>query len=231
MRLLTQRGWRMWVVDIATLTLASAQFIRIVEEPLSQPISWYGSYLLFASVGLVLSSRMLKADEGTYDPQQVLKLKQARWIYRNWVIIMVFLSSMIVALKHTSGAPQWNVTENVNATVSVIAIALTFGFAFLTKVSIKDSVVQGLIGLSLKGLPQWWLACHMLANPAASPAALAIVAGLVTIGIRVSLMPSPFRMRTWSRDQWGLAIAEYSNLISWSTVGMVWVWLVLSHQL
>jgi len=187
------------------------QVWQITNLPAKQSVSWYLSFFLFVLFALMIASHECKNTPSS-------SALERRWAYRLWLVVACINLGYSVIMKALVRAEIWATNDWINLSIFTCAFAISVSIALGKRLALTDSVSRGMFALSLKAIPQWWLAWVIVQTPGSAPSNLAILAGLITIAVRITMLGNPI---TWNRDQKGLALAEYSNFLSWGSVAVV----------
>jgi hypothetical protein len=122
------------------------------------------------------------------------------------------------------GSYVWSRVDTITTEIASAGIAITIIWAMFTKKSFNDAAVRAWVNISLKSLPQFLLTAKMWMEGSAGITATAIILGNVSILMR--LIPLSISMKTegMNRDKTWLFVSDAVNLVSWSTVTIVWFW-------
>jgi hypothetical protein len=221
---LKERPILLWISDIATVVYCTGQALWSYHLTEGQKLSSYLTFWLFTLLGLWLASI-------DCSKKDTLKARETRWTYRLWVIGSGLDLALLLYLKVVKGYQIWLPIDTLNLSLAFgsAALMVTIGLVIGRKTIFNDPFVKGWVAVALKSLPQFVLAGMMLFIPKASPHWAAIIAGLITIAIRLKVLHSTARKERWTPERRGLQIAEWFNLISWTCVAIVAVgWAIWS---
>lgn len=213
--------------DICTAAYGLGQLYRVWTLPEKQSMSFYFGFLVFVLVGLWISST-------DHREQATDKTRETRWAYRWWTVWAGIDLAVLIYMRINNHIPLWNDRDALNMSIASASTVLGLLIGWITGryTIFNNPYVKAWVMNSLKSLLQFLLAETMIHSFGASPDPIAIVAGLVTIAVRLVILHSTVKTEGWNAHRRGLALAEYPNFISWLCVALVYVgWLFLGGRM
>ncbi len=211
-----KRSALLWLSHSCTVLFCIGSIWAIHQQPAGQSVSWYLSFFLFCIVALAITLQEIKLGPSS-------EASERREIYGLWSIVATVNIGYCIFSKITSKSSFWTEKDDLNFKIYAIATIVVICIALLVRKPLTDAVVRGWIGFALKAIPQFFLAWLMFGQPTASPSLLALVAGLITIALRLIRLGNPLKWVDWNRQKKGLAVAEYFNFVSWASIGVIWL--------
>jgi len=135
-------------------------------------------------------------------------------IFAQWVVFILALFFLAV------GSVRWNPGDTV---VCVLVLGLSVATVVVTR-SLKDPMTRGWLAVWCKGIPQLWMAYFMWSSGSADwLPGLSLLATDATCVPRLVQVYLQGRQGGWDRATKGLFLGEFSNVVSWAVVNIVWV--------
>lgn len=189
-----------------------SQFIRMLTSVEGVSITWMAFWAAFLVVNLGLAVRA-----GRVFPSRIAR--QTIVVYALWTA----LCGANLALLLMAGA-TWTAVDSVTAAIVLAGVASTLAVARARRLRFLDARVQAAFAVFSKSVPQLTLAWNLGREGAAGLSPVAIVAGHLTIGLRLWQIGLSIREAGWDRNRLALAVGEAANEASWIVVTLVW-WL------
>ncbi len=198
---------------ICTLIFGGSQFIRLLTTSQGVSISWFGFWLAFLLVNLVLAVRAHKTQPSRVTLQTIIS-------YSVWTLMVA--ADLIVMI--AKGTGTWDVHDTRTAVFAGLGIAVVLSAAKLRNFSIADPIVKGWLAVFFKGVPQLVLAYKFFLVGGGGLAGAAVITGHITILTRLGQLYFSIKEAGWDRNRTGSAISELANEISWILVTLIWLW-------
>jgi hypothetical protein len=213
--LLSQRGIAdsLFAIQITcALIFGITQIARMLETTTGLSLTWFLFWAIFLALNLLLA---LKAHQ--VQPSRVTAQTVAT--YATWSLVLA--GALLVLLWRALGA--WQPVDTLNVLVSGLGIAGTLGIGRRHGFGLADPMVRGWLAVFFKATPQLTLAWHLAQVGGAGLAPFAILAGHITINIRLGQLYFSIREAGWDRNRIGSAVSEIANELSWVVATIVWL--------
>ncbi len=212
---LSQRGIAdsLFAIQITcALIFGITQIARMLESTTGVSLTWFLFWAIFLGLNLLLA---LKAHQ--VQPSRVTAQTVAT--YATWSLVLA--GALCVLLWRAMGA--WQPVDTLNVLVSGIGIAGTLAVGRRHGAGLADPMVRGWLAVFFKATPQLTLAWHLAQVGGAGLAPFAILAGHITINIRLGQLYFSIREAGWDRNRIGSAVSEIANELSWVVATIVWL--------
>lgn len=202
----------LFVVQIlGALALCGSQFVRFLHttDGYSLAMLLLMEVYLLLHLALALGSHQAAPSRVTY--QTLL----------TFVIWIVLIGSNIGAL-WWNGKYRWSANDTWTSVLALGGTAVVFTLSKRMKLDWRDPLPKSVLAILFKALPQSMMAYKVSQVGGAGVPALAIIAGNVTILIRISQIVMAIREAGWERNRTWLLVSETLNWLSWTAVGVAW---------
>ena len=174
-------------------------------------IAWLGLWLAFLLVNLALSMQALALHRSRIAVQTV-------WIYVVWSgVIGVTLSALLWL------GGRWTIIDTVTTSLAACGVTAAIIVAALRGLGPGDALVRATFAVFCKGVPQLTLAWLIWRDGGDGLALWTILAGHITINLRLVQIGLSIREAGWDRSRTGLLIGEGANILSWIVATIAWV--------
>jgi hypothetical protein len=197
---------------ICTLIFGGSQFIRLLTTSQGVSISWFGFWLAFLLVNLVLGVRAHKTQPSRVTLQTIIS-------YSVWTLMVTADLTVMIA----KGTGTWDVHDTRTAVLAGLGIVVVLSTAKLKNLSITDPMVKGWLAVFFKGVPQLVLAYKIFLVGGGGLAGVAVLTGHITILTRLGQLYFSIKEAGWDRNRTGSAISELANEVSWVIATIVWL--------
>lgn len=187
-----------------------SQTVRLVSSQQGVNVTWFLYWLLFLLLNLVLTAR-------AHDVQPSRVTWQAIASYAWWSFFAA--ASLITFLVRSPSL--WDGRDTVTTLGVAASVVVLAGF--YRGLPLRDPMVRGWLALVFKSLPQVVLAAKVAMDGGAGVAGTAMVAGHVTICVRIVQLAFSIREAGWDRNRRGSFLSEVGNEASWLLVTVVWL--------
>ncbi|MBM3946205.1 MAG: hypothetical protein FJ315_02235 [SAR202 cluster bacterium] len=187
-----------------------SQTVRLVTTQEGVNVTWFLYWLIFLLLNLVLTTRGHAAH-----PSRVAW--QAAASYAWWSLFST--ASLVTFLVQSPS--RWDGRDTVTTlavAASVAALALWY-----RGLPLRDPMVRGWLALAFKSLPQVVLAVKVAMDGGAGVAGIAIVAGHLTILVRIAQLGFSIAEAGWDRNRRASFLSEVGNEATWMLVTVVWL--------
>lgn len=196
---------------IGAFILAGSQFFRLLETTKGQLLSMFLGMEAFLCFNLLLAA-------SAYREQPSRAIRQTLWTYAMWSVL---IGSNIVAI-FINGGYEWSRNDTLTTALLLFGSALVFALMKIRDIGFQDPMPRSLFAMSCKALPQFLMALEIAQRGGAGVPAAAIVAGNVTIFVRIGQLWLAIREVGLNRNLVWLCASEVANEASWATVSIVW---------
>jgi hypothetical protein len=194
------------------LLFGFTQTRRMLETTQGVSLTWFLFWAMFLAINLLLA---VKAHRIL--PSRVTRQTVAT--YATWSGVLAV--ALAVLLWRALG--EWHVVDTVNVVLSGCGIALTLAVGRRRGLGVTDPMVRGWLAVFFKATPQLTLAWHLTRVGGAGLAPFAVLAGHLTIGIRLGQLYYSLQEAGWDRNRTGSAVSELANELSWIVTTIVWL--------
>lgn len=196
---------------VGALVFCGAYFMRSLHDVTGSSIVQFSLVATFLLFHLALSVGAHRAA-----PSRVTR--QAIFTYAFWFVLIV----AIIGAAGTNPAYQWNEKETAQLMTAVVLTIAVLIVSAIQDRKMSDPMVKALFAIAYKSVPQVLLAWKFLAEGATGTPGLSVVAGHLTILIRLGQIYFMVREVGWDRNRVWLAISESLNEVSWIIASVVW---------
>jgi hypothetical protein len=196
---------------IGAFVLAGSQFFRLLDTTKGQLLSMFLGVEAFLCFNFLLAVSAHRAQ-----PNRVTR--QILWTYVMWLVLM---GTNIVAV-FLNGNYRWSQNDTRTTTFAVFGTLLVFALMKIRDIGFQDPMPKSLLAMSCKALPQFLMALEIAQRGGAGVPAAAIIAGNVTIFVRIGQLWFAIREAGLNRNLVWLCASEVVNEVSWATVSIVW---------
>lgn len=202
---------------IGAFVLAGSQFFRLLETTKGQLLSMFLGMEAFAFINILLAI-------SAHREQPSRAVRQALWTYALWFALM---GSNIVAV-FINGGYEWSQNDTRTFTLLFLGAAAVFALMKVKDIGLQDPMPRSLFAMVCKAIPQFLMALEIAKMGGGGVPAAAIVAGNITILVRIgqivfAICETRLSTSGWNRNLVWLCANEIVNEISWATVSVVWL--------
>ena len=134
------------------------------------------------------------------------------------------LTAVVIGVICLSDDYRWCRNDtNTMALAGISALAICSA-AMIFSTPMTDPIPKSLLAIAFKALPQWMMAWKIGAEGGAGIPMVTIIAGNVSVLLRIWMIAKSIKDAGWERNRTWLLISETFNELSWATVSLVW-WL------
>lgn len=212
-------SWKKLVADflfgvqiIGAFVLGGSQFFRLLETTEGQLLSMFLGMEAFASINFLLAV-------SAYREQPSRAVRQALWTYAIWI---AFIGSNIAAI-FINGGYEWSQNDTRTFTLLFLGAVAVFALMKVKDIGFQDPMPRSLFAMACKALPQFLMALEIAQRGGAGVPPAAIIAGNITILVRIGQFWFAIREAGLNRNLVWLCANEIVNEISWATVTVVWL--------
>lgn len=207
--------WALWVLFLVQLGCAAAfglgQFWQMLSSTEGISITWFAAWEIFLLLNLRLAWRAHRA-------QASLVTSHTLTIYAFYAVMIAL--DLAAMLARDSWA--WTAEDTLSAALVAAGVASVFVVGAVRRRPIGDPLIMGALAVFFKAVPQLVLAWSIHLNGGAGLALAAIVAGHVTIVMRLIQLAVAIREAGWDRNRIGSFVSEVPNELSWVLVTIAW---------
>lgn len=196
---------------IGAFVLAGSQFFRLLETTKGQLLSMFIGIEAFLCLNFMLAASAYREQPGRV-------IRQALWTYATWFALM---GSNIAAI-FFNGNYRWSQNDTRTTMFLLLGTMLVFAVMKIRGVGFQDPMPRSLLAMSCKALPQFLMALEIAQRGASGVPAAAIVAGNITIFVRLGQLGFAIREAGLNRNLVWLCASEVVNEVSWATVSISW---------
>lgn len=193
------------------LVVCGSQFVRLLETTEGQLISKFILSEAYLLLHIMLATSAHRAQSSTVTTQTL-------WIYSAWT--GGFALDIVAIL--CNGDYEWshNDTTAFGIAFSGVATAL---FVKWCGIGWHDPILKSIIVIFVQVAPHFLIAAEVAREGGAGIPVWAIIAGNITISVRVVHVWLSVREARWDRNRVCMCINETMNEISWLTVSLTWL--------
>jgi hypothetical protein len=196
---------------IGAFVLCGSQFFRLLETTQGQLLSMFLVMEAYLCLHLMLAV-------GAHRAQPSRVTRQTLWTYVMWLAL---IGSNIVAI-FLNGSYEWSQNDTRTAALALLGTVLVFAVMKLRHIRLQDPMLKSFLAMLFKALPQFIMAFEVALKGGAGVPAAAVIAGNITILVRIGQIWFAIREAGWDRNRVWLCISETMNEVSWATVSVVW---------
>jgi hypothetical protein len=202
----------LFVAQIAcALGFGVAQIIAMQSSVEGISITWFGLWLAFLLVNLVLAVNAMRVHADRFITQTVI-------VYGVWTVaITANFFTLVLA------DAVWNEVDSITLLITGGGIVVAIAVGHLHGLGIADPMVRAAFAVLCKGVPQVTLGWNILREGGAGIAVFAIIAGHLIISMRLAQIAFSIRAAGWDRNRLGMVIGEAANELSWIVVTIAWI--------
>ncbi len=215
---LAPRGERLtadalFVVQVGcALLFGVAQIVHMLGTTQGVSLTWFVFWGIFLAINLRLAIKAHGIQPSRVTLQTVIS-------YATWATVLA--GALAVLLWRSLGA--WHAVDTINVLVSGLGIIATLAVGKRHGLNITDPMVRGWLAVFFKATPQLTLAWHMTQVGGGGISAFAVLAGHITINIRLGQLYFSMREAGWDRNRIGSLVSEIANELSWVVATIVWL--------
>lgn len=196
---------------ISGFVLCGIQFFRLLETTKGQLLSMFLVMEAYLCLHLMLAV-------GAHHAQPSRVTRQTLWTYVMWLALIDF---NIVAI-FLNGSYEWSQNDTRTVTLALLGTVLVFAAMKLRGVGLQDPMLKSCLAMLFKALPQFIMAFEVAQKGGAGVPAAVVIAGNITILIRIGQIWFSIREAGWDRNRVWLCVSETVNEVSWATVSIIW---------
>jgi len=196
---------------IGAFVLCGSQFFRLIETTKGQLLSMFLVMEAYLCLHLMLAA-------GAHRVQPSRVTRQMLWTYAMWLALV---GSNIIAI-FLNGSYQWSQNDTRTITLVLLGTVLVCAVMKLCHIRLQDPMFKSLLATLFKALPQFIMAFEVALKGGAGVPAVAVIAGNITILMRIGQIWFAIREAGWDRNRVWLCVGEIVAWISWATVSVVW---------
>jgi hypothetical protein len=174
-------------------------------------VTWFGFWLAFLSINLVLAFNVLKTHQDRVS-------KQTFFIYVVWTLA---IGAVFINLLRQS--VQWTEVDSWTTVITGSGIFISLCVARLIGIAYSDPLVRSSFAVFLKAVPQLTLAWNIFLYGGDGLSVSLVIAGHLTIATRLIQVWYSTKIGGWDRNRIGIAVGELANQISWAVATVVWI--------
>lgn len=205
--------WSLFLIQMGCAALFGlGQFWQMLSSTEGVSMSWFAAWEVFLVMNLWLAWQAHRA-------RPSLVTGQTFAIYAFYAaLIALDLAALLLRKSWT-----WTGSDSLTAALVVSGCVVTLVAGAARGQSIRNPLVMGALAVFFKAVPQLVLAWNIYRAGGAGLALTAIVAGHVTILMRLAQLGIAIREAGWDRNRIGSFISEVPNELSWIVVTAVWL--------
>ncbi len=197
---------------LGALAVTGSQFFRMLVTIEGVNLAMFLVMELFLGMNLFLA---IKANA-------VQASRVTRQTVATYALWFVLIASNIAAI-WWHGGYRWSNNDFVTIALTILGVLCVLAIAARFRKTYSDPIVKGWLAVFFKGVPQLLLAYKMFLEGNAGTPGLSIIAGHITINVRLGQLLFSIREARWDRNRIGSAISEFFNELSWIAVTVVWL--------
>ena len=216
-----------WAQLVALSVFGLSEFFAILVSSDGISISWLICWELFLLVNLFLAVLADKEKSSRVSKQTII-------IYAAW-IVMIGLDIFAAII---SGNTSWAKLDTIVILVVLVFQVFTPAFVEVTGLPPGHPLIKAYHAVALKAVPQLALAAYMLENGGHSLSLWAILAGHLTICLRLGQIyisisevsdsnTDASEVRDGGEQKFGnrkaMMVGEVANEVSWAVVTIAWI--------
>lgn len=208
-----------WIADSlfaiqigCALLFGGTQIARMLDTTEGVSLTWFLCWLIFLALNLLLSIKAHQVQPSRVTAQTVVT-------YATWSTMIA--GTLGVLLWRSLGA--WHLVDTLNVILSGLGIVATLAVGRRLGLGFADPMVRGWLAVFFKATPQLTLAWHLTQVGAAGLAPVAVLAGHVTINLRLGQLYFSIREAGWDRNRIGSVVSEIANELSWIVATGAWL--------
>jgi hypothetical protein len=203
----------LFVVQVGcALLFGVTQIVHMLHTTQGVSLTWFVFWAVFLAINLRLALRAHGVQPSRVTLQTVIS-------YATWATVLA--GALAVLLWRSLGA--WYAVDTLNVLVSGLGIVATLAVGKRHGLNITDPMVRGWLAVFFKATPQLTLAWHLTQVGGAGISAFAVLAGHITINIRLGQLYFSMREAGWDRNRIGSLVSEVANELSWVVATIVWL--------
>lgn len=210
-----------WIADLlfavqvtCALLFGVTQIARMLTTTEGVSLTWFLFWAIFLGLNLLLAVKAHQVQPSRVTAQTVAT-------YATWASVLG--GALVVLLWRSLG--EWHPVDTLNVIVSGAGIVSTLAVGRRHGLGLTDPMLRGWLAVFFKATPQLTLAWHLTQVGGAGLAPIAVLAGHVTINLRLGQLYFSIREAGRDRNRIASAVSELANELSWVVATIVW-WLV-----
>lgn len=196
---------------VSALVIFGSLFFSLLHTTQGQSFS-----LLLLMVAYTVLHLWLALGANKAQPSRVTR--QTVFVYGLGIAL---ISSNIGAIIYNGGY-RWSTNDTSTVTLALVGTAVVLAVGGLRGIGFKDPISKSFLAMLFKALPQFLMAAKIAQEGGAGVPMAAVIAGNVTILIRIAQVWFAIREAGWERNRTWLFVSEVVNELSWATVSVVW---------
>ena len=196
---------------VGAFILCGSQFFRLLETTKGQLLSMFLVMEAFLCLHLMLAA-------GAHRAQPSRITRQTLWTYAMWLAL---IASNIVAI-FLNGSYRWGQNDTRTASLALLGTVLVFAVIKFRGIRLQDPMLKSFLAMLFKAMPQFIMAFEVAQKGGAGVPAAAVIAGNITILIRIGQIWFAIHEAGWDRNRVWLCASETMNEVSWATVSVIW---------
>lgn len=203
----------LFAIQVAcALGFGLSQVGRMLQTTEGVSLTWFLFWAIFLGLNLLLSIKAHQVQPSRVTAQTVVT-------YATWSSVLAI--ALAVLLWRSLG--EWHPVDTLNVAVSGAGVLATLAVGRRRGLGPGDPMVRGWLAVFFKATPQLTLAWHLAEVGGAGLAPFAVIAGHVTINLRLGQLYFSIREAGWDRNRIGSAVSEIANEASWIVATVVWL--------
>lgn len=203
----------LFAIQVAcALLFGVTQTARMLETTAGVSLTWFLFWAIFLGLNLLLSIKAHQVQPSRVTAQTVVT-------YATWSTVLAL--ALVVLVWRSLG--EWHAVDTLNVLVSGAGVLVTLAVGRRHGLGPADPMVRGWLAVFFKATPQLTLAWHLAQVGGAGLAPFAVLAGHVTINLRLGQLYFSIREAGWDRNRLGSAVSEIANELSWVVATIVWL--------
>lgn len=197
---------------IGAFVLCGTQFFRLLQTTQGQSLSMMVVMELYLIIHLMLAAAAHRA-------QPSRATRQTMWTFVMWSVLI----ATNIAAFAINGEYQWDANDTKTAFLAIGGTGVVWLVAAITRTPMSDPTVKSFLAMLFKSVPQLLMALKISQQGGAGLPVAALIAGHVTILIRIVQIAMTIREAGWDRNRVWLCTSEVANELSWVTVSAAWL--------
>ncbi len=191
--------------------LCGSQFVRFLETTQEQLLSMFLTMEVYLALHLMLAV-------GAHRAQPSRVTHQTVWVFIVWLTL---IGSNILAI-FINGRYVWSENDTNTMRLAMAGTVLVYAIVRIRKVNLTDPMPKAWLAMLFKAGPQFVMAFEVELKGGAGVPLAAVIAGNITILIRMGQVAFAMYEAGWERNRIWLFASETMNELSWATVSVVW---------
>ena len=197
---------------IGAFVLCVSQFFRLLETTKGQLLSMFLVMEAYLCLHLMLAV-------GAHRAQPSRVTRQTLWTYMMWLVL---IGSNIAAI-FLNGSYQWSQNDTRTTTLALLGTVLLLVVMKFRGIKLQNPMLKSFLAMLFKAVPQFIMAFEVAQKGGAGVPVAAVIAGNITILVRIGQIWFAICEAGWDRNRIWLCVSETMNEVSWATVSVVWL--------